>query len=286
MDTPRSTENQLRLRLDELHAENRRLREEFARARRSQYRRTAVGFAVIGIIAGLGAITFSDQRAVLIALAGTGFFSAVLTAYLTPEQFIPADVGERIYRAWAETARQLVAELGLDDDRVYLPISENGANRTVRLFVPQHAAWDLPPDDGRSDLFVLTERDSERGLSLRPTGESLFAVFRRSLSGPLADRPERLAEQLVDGLVEQFELVRSAQFDLDMDGERATFSITGTAFGSIDRFDHPVVSFLGVGFATALDVPIQTSVEAPGEGTDALVVLEWNQHAASRENES
>src|SRR5699024_5189946 len=116
----RSTESsELAAQIDVLREENQRLREEYARARRTQYRRTALALAAVGLLATLGGVALPDSRTVLFALGGTGLFAAALTRYLTPEQFISASVGEGIYGSLAATEAALVAELGLQDERLY-----------------------------------------------------------------------------------------------------------------------------------------------------------------------
>lgn len=84
-----------------LAEENRRLRAEYARTQQTRYRRTAYGLAALGVLAVLGGLLFPNARGVLFALGGTGLFGGLLTLYLTPGQFVAADVGERVYAAMA-----------------------------------------------------------------------------------------------------------------------------------------------------------------------------------------
>lgn len=267
---------ELATRIERLVEENRRLREEYARARLIRYRRSAIGLAIIGVIAILGGVAFPDTRAVLFALGATGLFASLLTYYLTPERFLPATVGEEIYRTLATNEVALVTALGLQDDRIYAPVLR-ADDVGVRLFVPLHAEFDIPGEEALTSLFVVTDDEDERGVSLRPTGGPLFVEFRSALSGALSDDPTVLAEQLVDGLIEQLELVQSATPDVTPSAGRATVGIFGGTFGRVDRFDHPIVSFLAVGFVIGLDRPVSVDVTTGVDDRhEYLVTITWS----------
>lgn len=271
----------LALRVARLEAEADRLRSEYALAGRLQYRRTALAFLATGLVAIAGGILFADARSVLFALGGTGVFGAVLTAYLTPERFLAADVGERVYTALADNGSALVEDLGLSDARVYARaegVGPDGGVDPVRLFVPQHVPWRLPPTDALTSPLVVTDAVAERGLSLQPTGAPLFAAFDRARHGPPADAPAALGDQLTDALVEQFELVTAATTDVGEDGRVITVGVTGSAFGAIDRFDHPVASFLAVGCVRGLETPVAVSVEEGGDHVDQVVAVRRLEH--------
>ena len=254
--------------VDLLQEENRRLREEYTRARQNNYRRTALGLALVGAIAAGGGVLFPSARTVLFALGATGLFGALLTYYLTPERFIAVSVGEAVYSALAENGAALSDDLGLADP-VYVP---RGASDDVRLYLPQadvDSADTIPDADALAPGFVVT--GTARGLALVPTGDTLFDEFERSLTGPLADTPGTLGEQLVDGLVEQFELVDGAH--VDASPGRVTVGVSGSAYAAVERFDHPVASFLAAGFARAFEVPTEVEVtEADGRAEVAVTV--------------
>jgi uncharacterized small protein (DUF1192 family) len=267
---------ELRARIDLLEGENRRLREEYARARRSQYRRTAIALFLVGAVAlGAGAL-FPAVRNVLIAVGSVGVFAAILTVYLTPERFVPASVGERVYAAHADAGAAVVADLGLTDARVYVPADDGADPETpARLFVPQHVGYEIPGADALDRPFVVTDDERGRGVALAPTGGALFAEFERALAGPLAEQPGGLADQLADALVEQFELVATARPEVAADEGRVTVGLSGSTYGGVDRFDHPVGSFLAVGFAVGLDQPVTASVATGDDRSDYLVTVEW-----------
>ncbi|QFU82257.1 hypothetical protein [Natronorubrum aibiense] len=263
---------ELAAQVEVLTEENRRLREEYVRARQSRYQATALGLAAVGIIAALGGVLFPDARDVLVALGATGLFGAVLTYYLTPSQFVAADVGERVYTAGATNVAAIADELGLRDDRVYVP----GKTVPARLYVPQNTAYSVPDDEAGP---IVVDDDS-RGLLLEATGAELFDEFEQAVTGAIATEPAALASQLTDGLVEQFELAQRADADIDAADGRATISITGSAFGDIDRIDHPIPSFLAVGFAAGLDQPVTLEVTPGDDRADWLVTCRWNPETA------
>jgi hypothetical protein len=281
-----ATQADLAARVELLRAENERIRDAYARSRRASHRRTAVGLAAVGALALVGAAIFPDARTVLFALAGTGLFAAALTYYVTPERFVAADIGERSYAAFAETADALVDQLGLSDSRVYVPIE--GAAR-ARLFVPQRDSYLVPRPEALSAPLVVTENEREWGASFAPTGATLYREFERVLREPLSDEPAGLASQLSEGLTETFELAGGVESDVDGstsprsdasaddDRCRVSFAVSDSAWGRIDRFDHPVQSFLAVGFAVGLGTHVEAHVvrvEDEG-GRDALVALTW-----------
>ena len=258
----------LAARAELLTEENDRLRAEYARARRAQYRKTAIGLAAVGALAVGGGLLFPGNRDVLFVLAATGFFGALLTYYLTPGQFVTAEVGERVYAKLAANHEALATELGLRDEGIYVP--DDDLER-ASLFVPRYREYELPADD---DGPIVTD-DRSRGLVLEATGSGLFREFERGLTGDLATATTPLAVQLADALVEQFELVRSADPDVDAADGRVTVALEGSALADVDRFDHPAASFLAVGFAVGLDRPISLEVDRGDDRADWLVTCRW-----------
>lgn len=258
-----------RARADLLEAENRRLRAEYARLQQSRYRTRALGLLAIAILAVGGATVFPGVRDVLFVLAAIGAVGAVLTYYLSPGAFVAADVGERIYATLAGNLADLAGSLGLDERRLYIPGHEEPA---CRLFVPHHPDADLP--DSTVDGPIVTDEDA-RGLVLEPTGHALVEAFERGLTTDLARRPAPLANQLTDALVEQFELAKSAEANVDP--AQVTVAVSESAVGDVDRFDHPIASFLATGLAIGLEQPVELEV-ARGDGrSDWLVTCRWVQ---------
>ena len=260
---------ELSARVSVLEAENRRLREEYVRARRSRYRRTALGLGLVAAVAAAGALALPGSRDVLLALAGTGAFAAVLVGYLTPERFVAATVADAVYEAFAANEAALVDALELAGDPVYVP-GPSG----VRLFVPVHADATVP--EAADGPFVVGDVPTEAGLALVPSAARLLEETRTALGGDLAGEPDRLADQLADALVDGFELVDAAAPDVHAGEGRAVVSVEGSALGSVARFDHPVASLFGSGMAAGLDAPVRVEVASvDGEG-DYLVSCRWD----------
>ncbi|MCU4802133.1 hypothetical protein OB920_17290 [Halobacteria archaeon HArc-gm2] len=263
--------------LERQRAEADRLRESYVRARRSQYRRTALGFAALGALATAGGVLFPETRTVLLALGGTGLFAALLTWFVTPERFVSADVGDAVYEALARNQERLCLVLGLSEERVYVPtgsIDERSEAIGVRLYVPQREKWTLPDVDALESLFVVSGDAATRGVSLEPTGETLFREFEAALGGPLASDPAELVGQVREAVVEQFEVAGALRTDLDPAGGRLTLAVTDGAYGSIARFDHPIVSTVAVALARGLDRPV--TVELDDSDGEAVATLRWD----------
>jgi hypothetical protein len=266
---------ELTARLEVLREENRRLREEYARARQSQYRRSAQTLVVVGLLTLGAGFLFTTAQTVLFALGGTGVFLGVLTYFLTPERFISASVGEEVYASLAHNESQVTAELGLRDERVYVP-PDTGELEETRLFVPQHEAYTVPDSKALGDLFVVSDDPHERGISFRPTAADLYIDFADTVSGDPSDEVRKLAVELSDALVEQFELAESAEVDTT-DERRIAVRVAGCAMGRVNRFDHPVASLFGVGFARIIDTPIIVDVTpVDDEQRDFIITCSWD----------
>jgi len=260
--------------IDLLEYENRQLRRHVTDARRHQYRGVAGGLLVVGIACGLLGFTTSEGTDVLFALAGIGIFGSVFTYYLTPDRFISADIGNQVYAATAQSYEQICADLGLSDRRVYVPLNEHFEadkreeveelpewQSDVRLFIPQKANSEPPqPEVLRNSAFIVSPKTETNGLSITPTGEGLFYAFMTSLNEPLGDDPRTLHRQLSEAMVEDFELVRSTNVDIDPQDGRMSVRFSETLYDYRSRFDHPVVSFFAVGLGVGLGRPIDTRI--------------------------
>ena len=236
-------------RVVQLEQEVARLREQYATVERARHRRLALGFAAIGLVALAGAAVLAPVRTVLVALGGTGLFGAVMTYYLTPEQFLPADVGERITSDLAANQAALVAELDLQDDRVYVPRSGRPA---ATLFVPREPDYVVPDADELDRVLVVPDAEAGRGVAFTPAGNALFVAFEEISDAPLAGDVDRLLGQLTEGLTEGVELVDRAETTVDVGRDQVTVRLAGSVYGGADRFDHPALSFLAVGLARGL----------------------------------
>ncbi|WP_135366264.1 hypothetical protein [Halosimplex halophilum] len=277
-DADERSRDDLVVELERLRERNQRLRATYERARTAQYRRTALGLAALGLVGVAGAGLLPSLRDVLLVLGAIGLFGGLLTYYLTPERFVAADVTRSVYETLAGDRVELVAELGLADERVYVPVGESESR--VRLFVPQYEDYAVPGDDALADSLVVPDAEGGRGAAFTPTGAPLYESFRESLPGEPADRPAALVEQVGDALVEQFELVDHARADAGERG-RLTVGVGETVYGPADGFDAPVASLYAVALARRLERPVRLDAD-PTEGRDSyLLTYRWDADESS-----
>ena len=272
-------------RLETLEAENERLRAALEAAQRRRYRWTALGLATVGMVALGGALLLPELRELLIALGATGLFGAVLTYVLTPERFVAASVGESVYGTLADNERAIVEDLDLRGEPVVVPTS--GEIGPARLFVPLTGrddasadgaeagpiATSVPDEDALSTPFVTTGRP---GLAVEPTGGPLYDAL-VAATGALPEASADVSVVVADGLVEQFELVGDAE--VDAEPGRVTLAVDDSAYGPVDRFDHPVASLLATALAVTLETPVSVSVAEGGEEGEWLVTCRWDDDA-------
>lgn len=268
-DADTDVDGDLTARVRLLELENARLRDERNRANEARYRRGAAVFFVLGGVSAGAGLLLPAAQTVLFSLAGIGLFSAVLTYYLTTSQFISTSTIERVYLAHAETLSKMIGELGLQDVAVYVPTADADELGGVRLFVPQQATYEIP--DELNSVFVVTDDGRRRGIAVHPVGAALFEEFYSKLRDPLSEQPERLAEQISAALVEDFDLVSRATAAYDAENDHVTVEVRGSELGTVDRFDHPVASFLGTGLARGLDRPVRTEVHVRDDGSSLVV---------------
>lgn len=273
-DEARREREELAARVTTLEAENERLRNAVAAVQRRRYRYTALGLAIVGGVALFGAALFPPLQTVLIALGGTGLFGATLTYFLTPERFVSASVGERIYGTLADNEAAIIDDLDLRGDPVVVPTS--GAAAPARVFVPQRPDADPPEADDMAAPFVTGR---ENGLAVEPTGAALYEVLTDAV-GTMPSNAGRIAAVTGDALVEQFELIDAVDVDAEEEG-RVTMAVDGSAYGPIDRFDHPVASLLATTLAVELETPVTVDVEST-ERVDWTVTCRFDASDASR----
>ncbi|WP_049980139.1 hypothetical protein [Halolamina rubra] len=270
----------LRAQVDLLRSENERLRHEYARARQASYRRTALGLGAVGAVAVAGGLVFPAAREVLFVLGAIGVFGAVLTRYLTPERFVAAETGERIYAAQADSLGDLTGQLGLEPTWVYVPVE---GEPPARLFVPQHSEYEIPDEAALERPLVVGDRDAERGASFVPTGGTLFREFERSLTGSLGTAPRPIAEQVADALIEGFELAETAEVAVDGDAGRVTVALTGAVYADAEAVDNPLGSLLAVALADGLDQPVR--LETTRSDDDLVLTCRWDMDEGEEETD-
>ncbi|MFH5801823.1 hypothetical protein [Haladaptatus sp. CMAA 1911] len=201
----------------------------------------------------------------LFALGGTGMFSGVLLYYLSPELRLSARVCTDMYSAFSRNELAIIREFGLQNVQIYVPEPTTSApNRSgVRLFVPESPDYCVPVELASDSLFVDSKSSAERGIALYPSGTDLFCRFQNTATKKVANTPERIIEQLIEAITDQFELARSATANYEADSGRFVVEIDENRLGPIDQIDHPIVSFIAIGLAKGLEQPIRTDVENP-----------------------
>jgi len=274
----------LRLELERLRERNERLRTTYARAKQAEYRRAALGMGTLGMVALGAAALIPALRTILVVLGATGLFAAVLTYYLTPERFVAVDVGRGVYEAMESDRRALVADLGLGEARVYVPVDDAGSK--VRLFVPQYDEYTVPAGEELDTLLVAPPDESGRGVAFTPTGRALYDSFVEAVSGSPPDDPGVVATQLCDALVEQFELIDATTIEYAPDDDRLTVSVEGDAYGRADELDHPVASVVAVGLARTLARPVVSETSSADGDADAILTFHWERTDEESERES
>ena len=248
-----------------LEIENERLRREQIAARRAEYRRSATGMIAIGILAVIGALLVPAVREVLLVLGAIGIFVGLLVYYLTPETFVAASVGERVYSTMAGNHEAIIDALGLQDTAIYYP-----ADSDVWLYVPEQDSGDVPdPADAPFPTGSPT-----RGLTVRPIGSALIELIDDPQSPDvLANRVAHLG----DALVEVFELAANIESTMGADEHQVTIAVTGGAFGPLDRFDHPIPSVIATGIAAHLDQSVRVDITRADGRADWLVTCSWDE---------
>jgi hypothetical protein len=254
-----------------------------------RYRRTGLALFLLGVAAGAGAALAGTAalRELLVAFAGAGVFGSVLAFWIRPGGTDDVDPSERVHAALAATGDALVRDLALDDRRVYVPGGD-----TPDGFAPVTLALARdgePAPEGVRPVFGTDQRGlssdaggapalARSGVTVYPTGGALFDAYERVATDDLAADPVELGDQLATGAVAGLELAAGVDPDVDAPGGTATATVTRPAFGPAVRFDHPVASFLGAGFALGLGTPVTVETLRVGEA-EFRVVCEWDPDA-------
>jgi len=273
----------LRVEIERLQERNDRLQQDYSRARQAEHRRTAVGLAVVGLVALAGAGFLPALREVLVVLGAGGLFGAVLVFYLAPEQFVAAEVTRDVYSAMNRDRVALASELNLSNHQVYVPLSESGS--PVRLFIPQYDDFAVPDSEELDLPLVVPSDEKARGVTFTPTGRYLYESFVETVSGTADSGPETLATQLGEALSEQFALVD--RITVSGGDGKLTVALGDNMYGPPGKLDHPVASVVGVGVARAVGRPVETDAERVQQGRfDYLVTYRWGEQSADAEAEA
>jgi hypothetical protein len=237
--------------------------------RQRRYRIGIISLAALGTLMGVAGIVIENSRTVLFALSGIGLFGAILSYMLVPERFIPTSLAWRTYAPLAEIGPLLVTTFGLSDRQVYFP-TDNGR---VRLLIPESSRsldnHDIPSTG-------IHESDGARQLVLPTTGDELLAAFREQHDEALQPDAEKLIDQLLDVLVEDFELIGWANAHIESESGRAVVAVEQSYYGRPTTFDHPVAAFLAAGFVAGLGTAVVLAQTQRSEDGQYVLTYHWN----------
>lgn len=224
---------------------------------------------ILGVVTGAAGAVFADARTILFALCGTGLFAAVLLYVLIPERLVTATLAQRTYAPLAEIGPLLVDTIGLLDRRVYVPVQGN----RVRLVIPDGNGTSVAED---GTLGFDTYHDNGlQGVELPTTGDELLAEFRDRTTDTLATDAQELVMQLLDVLVEEFELVEGVNGRAQPSDDRAVITVERSHYGPPTTFDHPVTAFLAAGLAAGLETPVSLDPIQQDEYGRYVISCRW-----------
>jgi hypothetical protein len=172
-----------------------------------------------------------------------------------------------VYRTLAGNEADIVDDLALEGEPTVVPTERS--TTPARLFVPVDSGM-LPPES--TDLTVPFITGDRPGLSLEPTGVGLYADLADATTA-FPESPVDIATTVGDALVEQFELIDAVEVDTEPD--RVTIAVEGSAYGPVDRFDHPVASLVATTLAVELQRPVTFSV-TEADRADWLVTCRFD----------
>jgi len=252
----------------ELETENERLRS--VTGPRVTYRRAAVLLLLIAAAAAGGTVVYPESRDVLIGIAGTGAFGAVLLGMLVQEWLLSAAVGRALYDTLWENESRIAARLGVEDTSRYVPSGRDSLG--VRLYLSRSPDDPIPSPEALASTVVTVE--DHYALVLKPTGSEFVDILERT-SGDLPEDLQVAGVVLREAVVDLFELAVGVEFvDLDLsDGgeNRMRARVAGSVIGDAARLDHPIRSFVGVALARIVDEPVESEAWTEENGNTVLV---------------
>jgi hypothetical protein len=259
-------------RVERLEAENTRLRARLESG--VTYRRVAGLFLAAAAIFLGGTQLFPSSEGVLLALAGTGVFGAVLLLALTSEPLVPAAAAGAVTDTMSQNLSDVSRAMGIDGHATYVPTSTGD----VRMYLSAAAYDRVPTVNDQDNVGTIYDEPDAYGLLLEPTGRHLLAVLEERATD-LPEDAEAALPMLIEAATDYFELAESletvsADESVVSGGSHVTIRISGTAFGNAADLDHPIPSLVGVGLATIIDEPVETKATTTDDGT-TLVTFGW-----------
>jgi len=266
-------------RIETLEARNRELERENARLRSVTgplvtYRHGVVLFLLVSVGAAAGTFLYPGSRDVLIAVAGTGAFGAILLGMLVQEWFLSASVSRAIYDTLCENETRIASRLGVAETSRYVPTGRESLG--VRLYLSRSLDDPIPPSDALGSTAVTV--DGHYSLLLEPTGAEFVDLFERT-NGALPEDVRAAAVALRESVVHQFELAIGAEVaDLELPSgpgrNRLRVRVWGSVLGDPGRLDHPIRSFIGVGIARVVGGPVESETWLD-DNENTVLVFRW-----------
>ena len=260
-------------RVRELEATNERLRS--VNGPRVTYRAAVILLLLVSAVAAGGTVIYPGSRDVLIGIAGTGAFGAVLLGMLVQERLLSASVSRALYDTLCRNESRLASRLRVAECSRYVPNGRDSLG--VRLYLTRSLEDPIPPSESL-DSTVVTVND-HYALLLEPTGHELVDLFERT-DNELPGTVELATVVLREAVVQQFEIADSVEVvDLEFaDGSgrnRMRVRVWGSVLGDAARLDHPIRSLVGVALARIVDSPVESEARAEDEGS-ALLTSRWS----------
>jgi hypothetical protein len=262
----------LETRNQQLEAENERLRS--VTGPRVSYRAAAILLILVSVAAVGGTVVYPESRDVLIGIAGTGAFGAILLGMLVQEWLLSASVGRALYDTLWENERRIASRLGVSEASRYVPTNREPLG--VRLYLSRSLDDPIPPSDALGSTVVTV--DGRYTLLLEPTGREFVAILERT-NGELPEDLRTAAVVLREAIVEQFELAVGVEVvDLEVAGRsernRLRVRVWGSVLGDATRLDHPIRSFIGVGLAKVVEQPVESEAWTD-DAENAVLTFHW-----------
>lgn len=265
----------------ELRAENEQLRS--VTGPRVTYRQAVILLTLLSAVAAVGAFLYPDARDVLLGLAGTGAFGAILLGMLVQEWFLSASVGRALYDTLQENETRIASRLGIAEASRYVPTDHESLG--VRLYLSRSLDDPIPRSESLASTVITV--DDHYALLLKPTGSELVNILAQT-NGGLPENVQDAAVVLREAIVDLFELAIGTEIvDLEISEgteNRMRARVAGSVLGDAARLDHPIRSFLGVALVRIVDEPVESEAWTEDNGNTVLV-YRWTESASGQEDE-
>ena len=182
----------------ELEAENERLRS--ITGPWMTYRRASVLLVLLSAVALAGTVVYPGSRTLLLGIAGTGAFGAVLLGALIRERFLSAPVSGAIYDTLWRNETRLASRLRVAETSRYVPNDRDSLG--VRLYLTRSLEDPIPPSESLDS--TVFELEDHFALLLDPTGRAFVELYERT-NDDLPESAQLATVVLREAVVQEFE---------------------------------------------------------------------------------